>query len=412
MASTLDLVSFAIVARILSAEYLGLFLIALAVGTIIERLGSPNLAQTFMRHAVRAIEKRQPGDLRRLLELAALFEFSLLGLGLASGLVTAAIIAPAGDHTTFAAIVITVMFAALRPPLLAVAIPRAFGHHQAVSGWLLLGALMKVAILLAILLVGGGIFGVAIAFTAWRVVAAAGGLAITATQARRHGALSVQRSDPEVFAANHEEFWTLARAGAITALPQAIVEFSTVLMGIISGVTAAGVYRLATKVGEAARIYTNPISFVVYADQCKAVEKDDLHRLWTETIRWSAYLGIITGLGALAFVAARTELVTLAFGEGYDAAVPAITWAVIAAVPYSASVPAQFALFALGVPKHVLRAESIAAILFLAIIVFLRTPDAEQAAIALALSRAAALVAFAVFFLNTLRQRAKWGEAR
>ncbi len=409
-AATLDLVSFAIVARILSAEDLGIFLIALAVGAIVERLGSPNLAQTFMRHTVRAIEKQQPSDLRHILELAALFEFSLLGLGLASGLVTAAILAPSGDQTTFVAVVVATMFTVLRPPLLSVAIPRAFGHHQAVMGWLMLGSLMKVAILFGVLLAGGGILGVAIAFTAWRVVAAAGGLAITATQARRHGALSVRRSGATMFAASHDDFWPVARAGAVTALPQAIVEFSTVLMGVLSGVTAAGLYRLATKVGEAARIYTNPIAFVVYTDQCKAVEKGDLDRLWTQTKRWSVSLGIVTGLGALVFVAARTELVTLAFGEAYDAAVPAITWAVVAAVPYSMSVPANFALFALGAANKVLRAETIATVLFLAIVVALRSPDAEQAAIALTVSRVAALVAFTVLFVNALREQRKRPE--
>ena len=81
VASALDLISFAIVARILSPEHLGIFLIALSVGTIVERIGSPNFAQTFMRHTVRAIEKQSAGDLRHILELAALFDFGLLALG-------------------------------------------------------------------------------------------------------------------------------------------------------------------------------------------------------------------------------------------------------------------------------------------------------------------------------------------
>ena len=78
IASALDLISFSIIARILSAEHLGIFLVALSVGTIVERVGSPNFAQTFMRHTVRAVETQRASDLRLILELAVLFDFGLL----------------------------------------------------------------------------------------------------------------------------------------------------------------------------------------------------------------------------------------------------------------------------------------------------------------------------------------------
>ena len=406
MASTLDLVSFAIVARILSPETLGIFLIALAVGTIVERLGSPNFAQTFIRHAVRAIEKQRAADLRHIIELALLFDLSLLALGFVTGLVTAAVMLPPGHQATFVAVVLTVMFAALRPPLLAVAMPRAFGRHQAVVAWLLLGALVKVAVLGMVMVEGGGILGVAIAFAAWRLIAAAGGLVTTGLEARRHGALSTKRSSQISFAEQHEDFWTLTRAGAVTVLPQAAVDFSTLLIGIMSGVTTAGLYRLATKVGEVSRIYTNPISFVLYADQCMAAERGELSRLRRQTIRWCLAVGMVTAIGAGLFFVAGDLLIEKAFGIGYAAAVPAITWCVVAAVPYSMAVLLQYGLFALGAANQVLRAETIAAILFLVIVVALQTPSAEQAAIALAISRLVSLAASAVLFIIVVRRSA------
>ena len=333
IASALDLVSFAIVARILSPESLGIFLIALAVGTIVGRVGSPNFAQTFMRHTVRAIEQQRAGDLRHILHLALVFESGLLALGLASGVATAALLVPSDDQSIFAAVVITVLFPALRPPLLAIAIPRAFGRHEAVAGWIMLGALVKVMILAVVLMDNGGMMGIAIAFAAGALVLAIGGLTITGVQARRHGALSVKRSGSRSFAERHEDFWTLTRAGAIAVLPQIVVEFSTVLIGALSGVLAAGLYRLATKVGDAARIYTTPIAFVVYSDQCKAVEQLNLQRLWKQTIRWCLFVGAVTALGLILFVITGPLLVDKIFGEGYHAAVPAITLCIVAAVP-------------------------------------------------------------------------------
>ena len=406
-ASTLDLVSFAIVARILSPETLGIFLIALAVGTIAERLGSPNFSQTFIRHAVRAIDKQRAADLRHILELALLFDLGLLALGFVTGLVTAAVTVPLGPQATFVAVVLTVMFAALRPPLLAVAMPRAFGRHETVVAWLLLGALVKVAVLGALMVGGGGILGVAIAFAAWRLIAATGGLVTTALEARRHGALSTKRSGQISFAEQHEDFWAFTRAGAVTVLPQAAVDFSTLLIGIMSGVATAGLYRLATKVGEVSRIYTNPISYVLYADQCTAVERGELRRLLSQTIRWCLAVGMITAIGACLFVVAGDFLVEKAFGMGYAAAVPAITWCIVAAVPYSMAVLLQFGLFALGAANQVLRGETIAAILFFVIIVALQTPTAEQAAIALAISRFVSLAASAVLFVIVVRRPAR-----
>ena len=403
IASSLDLVSFAVVARILSPETLGIFLIALAIGTLVERLGSPNFAQTFIRHTVRAIEQCRASDLRHILHLAILFESGLLGLSFACGLATAAILVPWGDHSTFVGVVIAAMFAALRPPLLTVAIPRAFGRHEAVAAWLILGALVKLGMLALVMVNDGGLLGVAIAFAVGGLAFAVGGIATTVAQARSHGALSAKRSDRNSFAERHDDFWTLTRAGAIAVLPQIVVEFSTVLIGVLSGTVVAGLYRLATKVGEAARIYTSPIAFVVYSDQCKAVERRNLRRVWSQTIRWSLLVGAVTAVGMVVFVMARDPLVKMIFGEGYTAAIPAITLCVVAAVPYSMSVFLQFGLFSLGAANYVLRAESIAAVIFLAIVIAFRTPSAEQAALALVFSRSAALAASASLFVLALR---------
>lgn len=407
IASTLDLVSFAIVARILSPEHLGIFLIALAVGTIVERLGSPNFAQTFMRYTVRAIERQHAGDLRHILELALLCDSGLLALGFISGLGTAALVSPAGNAWIFAAVVVTVTFTALRLPLLAVAIPRAFGRHQAIMVALLLGALLKVMILGGVMLEGGGLLAIAIAFAVWRSVAAAGGVAITAAEARRHGALDTKRSGRRAFAEQNEDFWAFTRTGAITVLPQAAVDFATPLIGALSGVATAGLYGLATKVAEAARIYTIPIGFVLYSEQCKAVEQGKLRRVWQQTVRGCLFVGMLTAIGAGLFVAAGDALTAAAFGQGYQAGVPAITWCVIAAVPYSMGFLVQLGLFSLGAANQVLRAESVAAILFLAIVIAVRSPSAEQAAIALAVSRVIAFVASGLYFISVLRQREK-----
>jgi O-antigen/teichoic acid export membrane protein len=254
---------------------------------------------------------------------------------------------------------------------------------------------------------GGGMLAIAVAFAVWRLIAAAGGLGITAAEARRHGALAAERSDRGSFAERHEDFWPFTRDGAITVLPQAAVDFSTLLIGTLSGITAAGLYRLATKVGEGARIYTNPIAFVLYSEQCQAVGQNKLGRLWRQTVRWCLVVGTVTAIGAALFVAAGDFLVEMAFGPGYHAAVPAITWCVIAAVPFSMAFLLQFGLFALGAAKQVLHAESIAAILFLAIVIAALTPSAEQAAIALAVSRGVAFVASALLFVSVLRQREK-----
>ena len=74
-------------------------------------------------------------------------------------------------------------------------------------------------------------------------------------------------------------------------------------------------------------------------------------------------------------------------------------------VPHSMSMLLQFGLFALGNANYVLRAESLAAALFLLIIAVFQTPNAKEAAIALAISRSVAFAAFALLFVLVLQQR-------
>jgi O-antigen/teichoic acid export membrane protein len=117
------------------------------------------------------------------------------------------------------------------------------------------------------------------------------------------------------------------------------------------------------------------------------------------------FVGTVSAIGAGLFLVADDYLVELAFGKGYDDAVPAIAWCIVAAVPYSMAFLLQLGLFALGAANQVLRAESIAAVLFLAILFAVQTPSAEQAAIGLAVSRGVALAMSFFLFIWVLRER-------
>jgi hypothetical protein len=66
--------------------------------------------------------------------------------------------------------------------------------------------------------------------------------------------------------------------------------------------------------------------------------------------------------------------------------------------------PFQFGLLALGAARQVLVAESVAALLFLVLIIFLQSPTAEQAAMALAISRLVALMGIALLCLLAVKQ--------
>jgi hypothetical protein len=89
--------------------------------------------------------------------------------------------------------------------------------------------------------------------------------------------------------------------------------------------------------------------------------------------------------------------------------VPAITICVAAAIPSSMAAPLSFGLFAFGAATSVLRAESVAAVFFLVIVLAFREPVAEQAALALAIGRVAAFTALFALFVSELRRRSEGG---
>ena len=123
-------------------------------------------------------------------------------------------------------------------------------------------------------------------------------------------------------------------------------------------------------------------------------------------MRWSLIVGAVTGLGAVLFAVAGPFFVDWIFGEGYDAAVPAITWCVVAAVPYSMStLLAVWSLRRRRRKSCVPRGERSPRSCFSRSYLRFQTPSPEQAAIALAVSRGVGLAAYAVLFVAALRKR-------
>jgi O-antigen/teichoic acid export membrane protein len=396
-ASALDLLSFFLVARILSAEEMGIFLISLMIGGAVLRIGSPNLAHVTMRAAIRAIGQENPGDLRFILEAGFACDTLLFLFALAAGACAALALVSGDNPVMFAMVLMTVVTSSIKPQVLAIAVPRAFGHHEALYYWVLAGSTLKVALLYACWSLGGGYGPVALAFCAWQMVPATGGLLLTIRSCRKFGVLSSRRSSRKEFQKRHPDLVPLVRDGFLTALPQLVFDLATPIVGFLSGLANAGAFGLAVRVGQAARIYAEPLTFTHYSEQCKAVENGQWTRFTKRTTIWAAGLGGITAVGALVFKLIDETIIALAFGMDYVAAVPAFQWCIIAAIPLTTAMPFQFGLFALGRANRVFQAETIGALTFLGLLAGLPR-QAESAAIAMAASRLVSSIVSGYFF--------------
>lgn len=396
-ASGLDLLSFLLVARILNTEEMGVFLISLMIGAGLVRIGTINLSNVALRAASRAIDQGKPGDLRFILELGRACDGLLLAVALAAGAGAAYFLAPGDNPVMFALVLMTVLVNPVKLQVLAVALPRAFGHHVELYLLVFLGAALKTALLYTTWSLGGGYPGVLLSFFVWQLVPVAGGLVLLGRASKTHGALAHSRSTRKDFTEDHPEFFPLLRAGALTGLPQLAFDFATPIVGVFGSVTMAGLFGLAVKISQAVRIYADPLAFTLYAEQCRAVEHGHLRSLGRQTTFWAAGMGGLTTLAALVFACIDKSFVGLMFGVDYIAAVPAIQWCLIAAIPTTVALPFQFGLFALGRANRVFHAETTGALTFLALLAAM-AGQAEMAAIALAASRLVTSTASWLFF--------------
>lgn len=408
-ASGLDLVSFFLVARILSPEEMGIFLISLMVGAAVLRIGSPNLAHVTMRAAARAIGQGNRHDLRFILDIGIASDTLLFVFALAAGACAALVLVSGENPVMFAMVLMTVVVSSIKPQVLAVAVPRAFGHHEALYMWAFAGAAVKVVLLYAAWSLGGGFSGVVLAYTVWQIVPAAGGLLLTGRHCRKLGALSNKRSSRREFRKRHPDLVPLVRDGFLTALPQLVFDLATPIVGFFSGLASAGAFGLAVRVGQAARIYAEPLTFTLYSEQCRAVEDGQWTRFAKQTTLWAAGLGGFTALGALAFRMIDETIISLAFGTDYVAAIPSFQWCIIAAIPLTMAMPFQFGLFALGRANRVFQAETIGALTFLGLLAVMPR-QAESAAVALAASRLISAIASGSLFRHHTRITSQAGS--
>ncbi|MHA7776900.1 lipopolysaccharide biosynthesis protein [Roseibium sp. M-1] len=396
-ASVLDFLSFLLVARILNAEELGIFLVSLMIGAGLVRIGTLNLANVALRAATRAIEQGNARDLKFILDFGAACDGGLLVLALIAGAISAHFLVSGENLILFAMVVMTVLINPVKPQLLSTAVPRAFGHHVALYLLVLLGATLKTALLYAAWSLEAGYSGVLFSFFVWQIVPAAGGLLLTVRESGRRGALSQGRSSFKAFKESHPEFIPLMRSGGLTGLPQLAFDFATPIVGFIGSIGTAGLFGLAVKISQAVRIYAEPLTYTLYAKQCRAVEHGQLRSLARQTTLWAAGLAGITALVSLTFKIGDVTFIGLAFGTDYIAAIPAVQWCLIAAIPTTAAMPLQFGLFALGRANRVLQAEAMGALTFLVLLMAM-AGRAETAAVALAASRLVASMASWAFF--------------
>lgn len=400
-ASALDLVSFVLLARILDAGELGIFLIALMVGAATLRVGSPNFVQIFMRHAARAIDQQKPRDLKFILDVGAVCDGFMLVFALVMGVCAALLLPAGGGYADGAAVLGAVLLSSLKPQVLSIAVPRAFGHHDTLYLWMLIGAALKVVLLLVAMGLKAGLAGVVAAFAVWQIVPAVRGLLLTLAEARSRNALYVRRSTLEAFRTRHADLPMLIRNGSLAVLPQIVFDLATPIVGVLGGVGNAGLFGLAVKIGQAARIYGSPVSFVLYSKQCSDVEAGNGPALVRHTLAWAAGLGLVTACGAAVFWLVDETVVVLAFGADFIDAVDAVQWCLVAAIPTTAGMPLQFGLMALGRADRVLHAETAGALLFVGLVAA-TSGQATDAAVSLAAAR---LVAFAVSLYGLVRER-------
>ena len=256
---------------------------------------------------------------------------------------------------------------------------------------------------LAVLATGASVQRFLLAWGIAEVATAAGYWLLTAWVARRALAMPRWRWYRNVVAEN-PGLWRISWFTNVTyTLETSTRQGVLLLVGLATGATGAGQYRVASQLGQALVRVSEMFSRAVFAEMTRAADRsgDAFRRLLRRSVQLTGVVGLV--VAAVLVVAGRPALALLA-GPGFQGSYPVLMLLGFAAVLEFAGTPFEPALVARGLAGRAFHIRAASALCLLAgLAVFLPRLGTVGAGLAVLLSSAAALLLLTVAGFRGLR---------
>jgi O-antigen/teichoic acid export membrane protein len=364
----LSLAYLALSARALGVREMGVVVLINAFALTISQVVRFESWQAILHFGSKPLAEGRPEDFHRILRFSLVLDaLGALG-GLAVGLGGAALFShllgwPDEARTAGMVYLTIVVFMVSATPT---GILRLFGRFGVLAAQSTVSSLVRVVGSGLVLLFGGGVAGILVAWYAGTVAAfILLGVAAWRELSRQGHAQAWRVRGP--LTAGFPGLWRFVWATNLnSSLEQIFTQSSTLIVGGIVGPAQAALFRIARQFATALAQPAKLVVAALYPELARLRATGDLKGLW----RLAAQVGLAGGAAATLIVALSMllgrPLLSLIMGAEFGAAAPVLTWLVVAVAIEIWALPLEPTLVSVGRPGAAVRVRICVSILYVA----------------------------------------------
>jgi O-antigen/teichoic acid export membrane protein len=372
LVAAIGLVTVAIMARALGPSGLGAIALAEAYVRLVDQFIRLEPWQAVIRYGALALENGKEVEFRRLVKFSTLFD--ILGGCLAAIVaITTCILISSwlgfGQEQKMMTIIYsaTLFFALSATPTGLLRIFDLFDLAAKLSVFL---ALCRLVLTVATWLVGGDIWTFIIILSVYTIGEHVAPFVLAWRELRRRGHSGIWRTPlTGIFKENPGILRFIVNTNLNVLARLSTQRFDTLIVGAVLGISAAGFYQLARRVGLAAHRIGRPIQQAIYPDLARIWARGEKQRFRRMVLRISASLTIFSTVAILGVAYFMELIVEIAFGEAFKPVTPLINIQLFAVALFLSGNILGPALMSMGADKALMTVSIIATAAFFVAIV-------------------------------------------
>jgi O-antigen/teichoic acid export membrane protein len=347
----LGLASLVVLTWAVSLEAIGLFAVVTAYITVIEHLAGFQSWQALIHYGTHALHQRALPRLTSLLVFGWMLDFGGSVFGCAVALLIAAIAPVAfGLDQAGTAVILTatatLLFSWTSVPTAVLRLCNKF-YVQALAQ----NIASAVRLVGYVTLYISGTTSLFPYIAMWSFGMLLGRLILVfaaVLEARSHGLLRRRDLDLEEMFVSCPGIWKFVLSTKADAIIRVLRELDVFVVNAVLGSMATGLYKTARELARTLTYATDPLQQAIYPELARLAASKDFSGLSRLVLQSSMSLGLVVGVGWIAFMFVGESLIVAVFGTSYRPSYEAAFWCVGAVVLWASALPLLPALLALG----------------------------------------------------------------
>lgn len=373
IAQILGLITFAITARILGPTLFGILILITTYVTIVDRLVNFQSWQALIKYGSEALENTNKDEFKRVVKFCSLLDLVTALAGTIVAIVTVVLVGQwfswESETIKMAAVYsLVILFNMVGTPT---GVLRLFNRFTLFATQHIITAVIKLIGIIIIFFIGADLW---LVLLLWMGTAIIGHLLLLYLGWRvlyQNGFHGIMTTSMKNISDHHPGIWGFVLTTNLnSSVGLARREVDVLLVGGLTGVEGAGIFKIAKQIASIPGMITDPLYQTIYPDLSRFWARNDIISFKKHMLRSGAIAGVGATVMWFGFIIFGLLFIQLVFGTAYLGAQPILVWYMLAIVIAIAGFPLQPAMLSMGHPKLSLYIQIISTVIYLAILVF------------------------------------------